>query len=54
MIVSCFDKFQSVLSEVVAIPINEVGNYNYIRYHYVGVIIYRHLTKDIMHIAYIL
>lgn len=54
MIVSCSDKFPSLLSEVVAIPTNEVGNYNYIRYHYVGVIIFRHLAKAILCIVKIL
>lgn len=49
MIVSCSDKFHSLLSEVEAIPTNEVGNYDDIRYHYVGVIIYRHLAKAIMY-----
>lgn len=39
MIVPCPDKFQSLLPEVVPVPTNEVGNYNYIRYHYVVVII---------------
>lgn len=39
MIVPCSDKFQSLLPEVVAVPTNEVGNYNSIRYHYVVVII---------------